>query len=62
MTKYTVTTELKTPWWKKVLRFVRIMKSRKKFELLFIEDYYSVGALLETSSCKVLIIGKQTFL
>jgi len=40
MTTYLVTTELKTPWWLKLLRFFRIKNKREEFKMMFDYDRY----------------------
>lgn len=58
MTTYTVTTELITPWWLKLLRFFRIKKKREEFELTFANPWFDVGAIILTGSGKILIVEK----
>lgn len=44
--RYTLTTELNTPLWKKILRFLRIIKPREEFELVMSFDAFSVGDII----------------
>lgn len=48
MTVYKVTAELKTTWWLKVLRFCRIKKKRKEFEIYLNYNGYEVGDRLQS--------------
>lgn len=48
MTRYTVTLELKTPWYKKALRYLGLMKPRIEFEILLVYSYFSVGNIIDT--------------
>ena len=40
---YTVTLELKTPWWLKFLRFLRLVKKMETFEIIFEQCWYAKG-------------------
>ena len=40
---YTVTLELKTPWWLKFFRFLRLAKKMETFELTFDQCWYDKG-------------------
>jgi len=46
MYRYTLTTELKTPLWKRGLRFLRLMKPREEFELVMSFDAFWVGDIV----------------
>lgn len=46
MVTYLVTTELKTFWWWKVLRFFRLKSKREEFEIVFTENYFKKGHIL----------------
>ncbi len=48
MTIYRVTTELKTTWWLKVLRFCRIKKNRTEFEIFLNYNGYQIGGMIES--------------
>lgn len=55
MTIYKVTTELKTTWWLKVLRFCRIKKNRAEFEIFLNYNGYKIGDVIySTTSLKIL--------
>ena len=56
MTTYLVTTELKTSWWAKLLRYFRLKKNRKEFYLTFVSTPYEKGDILDTGNCKIKII------
>jgi hypothetical protein len=56
---YKVTTELKTPWWVKVLRFFRVKKGRTEFEICLNYDGYNIGELLLSSAGQYKILGKE---
>lgn len=57
MVTYSVTTELHTPWWKKVLRFLRIIKLREEFKLTLSSDFnFSVGEVLYGGQGKVKVL------
>lgn len=58
MDKYKVTIEIKTPIWKKILRWFRIMPKMETFELLLGGDYYNVGELLSSGDNDIKIIEK----
>ena len=50
MTEYTVTTELKTPWWLKTLRFFRIKNKREEFTILLKYDGYNINNIILATS------------
>lgn len=55
MTIYKVTTELKTTWWLKVLRFCRVKKNRTEFEIFLNYNGYKVGDVIySTTNLKIL--------
>lgn len=56
MTTYTVTTELTTPWWLKLLRYFRLKKKREKFYLTFVSTPYEKDDILDTGNCKIKVI------
>jgi len=58
MTTYLVTTELKTPWWLKVLRFFRIKNKREEFEISFDKDWFRVNDVLNHGECDIKIISR----
>jgi len=62
MTVYKVTTELKTPWWLRLLRFFRVKDKRKDFELTFEKPWFKEGDILDcgksnTITTTVRVIG-----
>ncbi len=59
MITYKVTTELKTPWWLKLLRFFRIKNKREEFELQFDADWLRVGDILDNGSIDIKITDKK---
>jgi hypothetical protein len=50
MTTYLVTTELKTPWWLKLLRYFRLKKNRESFEIVLNWDKYSINDIIVATS------------
>ena len=56
MTTYLVTTELKTSWWLKLLRYFRLKNKREEFYLSFVSTPYEKGDILDTGNCKIKII------
>ena len=56
MTTYTVTTELTTPWWLKLLRYFRLKNKREEFYLTFASTPYEKDDILETGNCKIKIV------
>ena len=60
MHKYTVTTELKTSWWLKILRFFRLKPTRESCYIIMCYNGYNVGDFIITSDgIKALVIGKE---
>lgn len=60
MTVYKVTTELKNTWWPKVLRFCRIKKKRKEFEIYLNYNGYEVGDMIHSGiGGKLKILEKE---
>lgn len=59
MTTYIVTTEIRTPWWLKLLRYFRIKKKRKDFYLTLNDNFFKSGDILATGVLKLKIVGKQ---
>lgn len=57
MTTYLVTTELKTSWWMKFLRWLRIKPKRNEFKLVVQYNGYCVGQIITTDT-KLLILRK----
>lgn len=57
MITYKVTTELKTPWWLKLLRFFRLKSKREEFEILFERDCFKINDILSTRHCDVKILN-----
>lgn len=58
MVIYTVTTELKTSWWLKLLRFCRIKKKRQEFEIVLDKEYYKEGDILN-NEIKIITINES---
>ena len=56
MTTYTVTTELKTSWWLKLLRFFGIKNKREEFYITFVKTPFEKDDIVETGSGKIKII------
>ena len=59
MTTYIVTMELKTSWWKKLLRFFKFMKKRTEFALTLSVDCFKKGDILSQNECRNLLILKK---
>ena len=59
MTTYIVTMELKTSWWKQLLRFFRLINKREEFLLTFNDDYFSQGDIIKHSENEKLLILKK---
>jgi hypothetical protein len=60
MVTYTVTTELSTPWWLKLLRFFRIKSKRTDFELCVSKGAFNKNDIITTgrnSTIKILNNG-----
>lgn len=64
MIAYKVTTELKTSWWVRLLRFFRIKSKRTEFELSFEKLWFKEGDILDcgksndiTTSVKIIGIS-----
>lgn len=60
MTIYKVTTELKTTWWLRLLRFLRIKGRRVEFEIFLNTNGYLIGETLHTNSSKFKILSKES--
>lgn len=60
MSRYKVTTEIKTPVWKKILRWFRIVPKLKTFELIFTDPFggFDEGVILLSRRGEVKIIEK----
>ena len=56
---YKVTTELKTPWWLKLLRFFRIKDKRQEFEIVFKKDWFRIGDVIDNGGCDIKIVGHK---
>lgn len=50
MTTYLVTTEIKTSWWLKVLRFLRIKDKLQTFKLCLEYSSFNENAILNTGN------------
>lgn len=64
MTRYTVTTEIKTTWLKRVLRFFRISKPLETFEIVLSSPYFNKGDILnmgytKSNNIKVIKLWKE---
>lgn len=64
MNKYTVTLELKTPWYKKVLRYFGFIKPREEFGIVLVYSHFKAGDILDTGGkgetfVKILKVEKQ---
>jgi hypothetical protein len=59
MATYLVTTELKTPWWLKLLRFFRIKDKRQEFEIIFKKDWFRIGDIIDNGRCDIKIVGRK---
>lgn len=60
MTTYKVTTELKTYWWWKVLRFFRLKNKREEFEMIFDANWFNKGEILSYEILgSIKILNKQ---
>ncbi len=53
MTKYTVTTELRTYWHKKILRLLKIIKPIDTFDVVMSYDHYKVGERITSGMQKI---------
>lgn len=58
MNRCVVTLELKTPLWKRVLRFFRLIKKREEFSLDLCTDDYSVGDILHLADGPRVLVVK----
>nr|DAI89664.1 MAG TPA: hypothetical protein [Caudoviricetes sp.] len=61
MTRYKVTTELKTPLWKKIFRWLRIIPKLSTFELRFHDAWVeplTKNHILVSNGAKIKIIKK----
>jgi hypothetical protein len=47
MNNYLVTLELKTSWWKKILRFFKIIKQREEFKITLYTNCFKKGDILK---------------
>jgi hypothetical protein len=59
MTTYLVTLEIETPWWKKVLRFFRLVKRREDFIITLFTSLFEEGEILLQPGCDKLLILKK---
>jgi len=59
MVIYTVTSELETPWHKKLIRWLKIIKKREEFEIAFTRDFYSVGDIIQDGVSESKILTKR---
>ena len=59
MTTYLITLEIETPWWKKVLRFFKLVKKREEFTINLNYSTLRKGdILLQPEGNKLLILKK----
>lgn len=57
--KYKVATELKTPWWLRLLRWLRLRPKRREFDLLLDYDGFNKGDVLSDGFNEdILILSK----
>ena len=54
--KYKITTELKTPWWLKLLRFLRLKERRQEFDLILGYDGFNKGDVLSNGFHQEMLI------
>ena len=59
MVKYIVTLEIKTPFWKKLFRFFRLIKQREEVTLILETDLFKEGDILSQSDGEDLLILKR---
>ena len=59
MATYLVTLEIKSPWWKKVLRFFRLVKRRDEFVITLNYSSLTKGEILLQLGCDKLLILKK---
>ena len=58
---YIVTTEIKTVWWMKILRFIRVKPKLQTFDLYFRGDPFSKKDILTVGdNSKILVISRKT--
>ena len=57
--EYTVTSELETSWWLKLLRFFRIKNKREDFTILLKYNGYKINDIILSTS-KVKVLNKTT--
>ena len=58
MVTYNVTTELKTSWWLKLLRFLRIKSKRTDFEIVMLKDWYRKNEIVSSGDAyNVKVLG-----
>jgi hypothetical protein len=53
MTRYTITTELSTPWYKKLFRTIGLVEPREEFDISIRLDTYKVGEVLSSGIKKI---------
>ncbi len=59
MITYIVTKEIKTSWWKKLLRFLSLIKPREEFEICFSYNKFNVGEVLSNGDCDIRLISAK---
>ena len=62
MTTYTVTTELKTSWWLKLLRFFRIKSKRADFNITLNYNFFEKDDILNSGNYSMKIVKKDDLL
>lgn len=62
MTTYTVTTEIKTPWWLKLLRFFRIKSKRTDFNITLNYTFFEKDDILNNGNFYMKIVKKNDIL
>ena len=60
--KYRVTTEMRTPWWVRLLRFFRLKAKREEFELVLESDVFKKGDRLNLGSDVIVLILKEIWI
>ena len=60
MTRYIVTEEIKTTWWKNLLRGIGAEEPREEFDIVSKNDNYQIGDIINTGTKKLVvkIVGK----
>lgn len=59
MAEYIVTLEIKTPFWKKLFRFFRLIKQREEVTLILDTDLFKEGDILSQFDGEDLLILRR---